>query len=42
MTDQDLQTQDHREDTPQALAEEQDRRYQELVVALQRELGLTG
>ena len=42
MTDQEPQAQDHQEDTLQALAEEQDRQHQhqELIAALQRELGL--
>ena len=42
MIDQEPQTQDHQEDMPKALAEEQDRQHQELVAALQRELGLNG
>ena len=40
MIDQEPQTQDHQEDMRQALVEEQDRQHQELVAALQRELGL--
>ena len=42
MTDQEPQSQNHQENTPQALAEEQDRQHQELIAALQRELGLNG
>ena len=40
MTDQELQAQDNQNDTLRTLAEEQDRQHQELVAALQRELGL--
>jgi hypothetical protein len=44
MTDQEPQSQDHQEGMLQALAEEQDeeqdRQHQELIAALQRELGL--
>jgi hypothetical protein len=40
MTDKEPQSQDHQEGMLQALAEEQDRQHQELIAALQRELGL--